>query len=85
MCEPCGIDIPDDRAKDHARYVHPSPVLCRCGCGKAVTLSPHGLPRAWMPGHRIPNVRARAKAEVALAGFKKFEEGLAEFFKGTTT
>jgi hypothetical protein len=70
-CEPCGIDILDDRAEDHARYVHPTIVLCRCGCGETVSQSVHGLPRAWVPGHRAPNVRARAQACRALEELKE--------------
>jgi hypothetical protein len=65
------MDVPGDRETEHARYMHPSPALCACGCGEHVEQAVHGRPREWLPGHRKQNERARLRTERALREYKE--------------
>lgn len=71
-CAACHLDIPDDRAEDHARYVHPSPRACACGCGTLFQEKPGASREQRFATATCAqrNSRARLKALLALERLK---------------
>lgn len=67
QCPACPLEVPADRLADHLRWVHPAPAVCACGCGRRLTLSPHGVPGKFASKTcQKANRRARDMAAAAL-------------------